>query len=127
MIVHNTNDDGSVVMDHPCDRTDILLSALHRQKIIGLNLSVREEGSEAVLAFHWIGLRRHRRHGSFYKDDTAELSRRLTGIFPGLSELSISIDTVAHGRRWNRLVQFRVNCDDLEYTMQLQPVERSCA
>ncbi|MEN6625561.1 MAG: hypothetical protein ABFD69_04955 [Candidatus Sumerlaeia bacterium] len=110
-------------MENPCDQEYIVTAALHRQKIVISNLSVREEGGQVILSFHWIGLRRHRRLGQYFHDETAELGRRLRGLFPRLADLSVTIDATPHGRRWNRLVQFRVAVEELEYMMNLQPVD----
>lgn len=110
-------------METPCDRDDIVLSALKRHKIVASNLKVHDDGGEAVLAFSLLGVRRLRRQGSLHRDDTAELKRRLYGIFPGMNDLNIKVEAMTQGRRWNRTVQFRMACEELEYMVNLQPAE----
>ncbi|MCE5228420.1 hypothetical protein LLG95_02330 [bacterium] len=105
----------------------MIINTLNRQRIVASNLIVRDEGSDAVLSFHWIGLRRFRRQGAFIRDETAELNRRLCGIFPRLSYLRITIGEASHGRRWVRLVQFRVAMDELAYMVPQPVAERTCA
>lgn len=114
-------------MENPCDQAYSVLTALNREKIVATNVSVREEPGEAVLGFHWIGLRRRRPYGSFIDDGTAELTARLRNIFPKLTDVKVMIDTTSHGRRWNRIVQFRVAAEEFDSILNMQPAERSCA
>lgn len=105
------------------ERDDIVLTALKRHEIVASNLKVRDDGDEAVLAFHLLGLRRLRRQRSLHRDDVAELERRLYAIFPGMNDLNLQIEAMTQGRRWNRTVQFRMACEELEYMVNLEPAE----
>lgn len=107
-------------METPSEREDIVMSALSRYQIVVSNLSVQNEGERAVLTFNLVGLRRLRRQCRARRDDDAELERRLNRIFPGLEGLTLNIEAVKHGRRWNRTVRFRLAGEELEEMVNLR-------
>jgi hypothetical protein len=108
-------------MNPPCNREDRLLAALIRHKIIASHVTIQEREGEATVSFRWLGLRRYRRHGSYIKDEPAEMRRRLCGILPGLSDVSQTIDQTGGGRRWILIVQCKIPTEELDDSLRLQP------